>query len=271
MGRSIVVLLIVAAGCAGPKVIRQGEGWKETETSVEVTSEDPRLLAELATTHADARIRAAAIAKVSDATVLTGIVRTEKDPALRKGAVDRVDDEAVLAEIARSDPDPAVQQAAAARRDLLRTVGSGHVEYASWAAAKPGTWVRLRLDLQVGDRRSTADVSRKLVACRPDRAVFEQRDVATGRGVQGITRDLLSGYDLAVGQTESDTGELEVGGKKVKCRWTRWSFTKGGDIVRIRRWFHEAVPGGIARVDLEVAPLGDAQRVLTARVTSWGN
>lgn len=262
--------LLAALGCAQPKVIREGEGWKETESAVQVTSDDPRVLAELARTHPDARVRAEAIARVSDSAVLAEIARTEKEPVLRKGAVERIDDEALLGEIAKGDADPAVQAAAAARRDLLRTVGSRHVEYKSWAACKPGAWVKMRLDLQLQDQRSNSVVVRKLVACRPDRAVLEQRDPATGRGVQGIYRDLLSGYDLSVGQTEEDSGVIEVAGKPMKCRWTRWSFARGRDIVRLRRWFHDSIPGGVARIDLEVAPLGDAQRVLTAWVTGWG-
>src|SRR5207249_11028807 len=36
-----------------------------------------------------------------------------------------------------------------------------------------------------------------------------------------------------------------------------WHFSRGRDIVHLRRWFHDPIPGGIARIDLEVAPEGD--------------
>ncbi len=270
MGRSKLVLALLLAGCAEPKVVREGEGWRETEAAVQVTSDDPQVLATLARTHPDARVRAQAVAKITDPAVLADLAKNEKDPALRRSAVERVDDEALLGEVAKGDADPAVRAAAAARRDLLRTVGARHVEYKSWAGRKPGAWVKMKLDLRVGERKSGTEISRTLVSCRPDRAVFEQRDARTGRGVQGVARELLNGYDLCVGRTEEDAGELEVGGRRLKCRWTRWSFTRGRDIVRLRRWFHDSVPGGVARIDLEVAPLGDAQRVLTAQVTGWG-
>ncbi len=266
----LLLLAVLLAGCSAPAVLREGEGWRETESSVEVSSDDPAVLAGIARTHPDARVRAAAIGKISDAAVLADLARSEKEPALRKAAVDRLDDEALLDRVAREDADPAVQAAARARRDVLRTVAAGHVEYASWASRKPGAWVQMKLDLQVGDRRSSARVARKLVSCRPDRAVFEQSDPATGRGPEGLFRDLLQGYDLCVGRTEEDAGDLEIAGKRERCRWKRWMFTRGRDIVRVRRWFHDSVPGGVARIDLEVAPLGDAPRTLTGTAVAWG-
>lgn len=263
-------LALLCASCSQPKVVREGEGWRETESAVEITSDDPKLLAAIAKTHPDARFRAAALAKIADPAVLGEIVRSEADPALRKGLVDRVDDETLLGEIAQKDADPGVKEAAAARRDVLRTVGARHVEYKNWAARAPGTWVKIKAEVRIREWRSNVEVVRKLTACRPDRAVMEQKDVATGRGTSGFFKDMLNGYDLCVGRTEEDNGELEIGGKKVTCRWTRWHFSRGRDIVRLRRWFHEPIPGGVARIDLEVAPEGDAQRVMTAWVTGWG-
>jgi hypothetical protein len=268
--RILPLALLLLAACAQPKVVREGEGWRETESAVELTTEDPAILARIVMGHGDAKLRLAAVAKISDAPVLAEVARKDQDPALRKAAVERVDDEGLLADLAKSDADPAVQAAAAARRDVLRSISSRHPEYAAWASAKPGAWVKLRLELQMGDQKWRGEVVRKLVSCRPERAVFEQRDAATGRGPQGAVRELLAGYDVGYGQTEEDAGPLDVGGQRLRCRWTRWSFTKGRDIVRLRRWFHDSVPGGVARIDLEVAPLGDAQRVLTAQAIAWG-
>lgn len=270
MRRFAPAFLALFAACSQPKVVREGEGWRETESAVEITSDDPQVLAGIAKTHSDPRFRSAAIAKISDPAVLADVVRSEKDPALRKGAVERVDDETVLDQLAANDQDAGVKEAASSRRDVLRTVGSRHPEYKGWAGRAPGSWVRMKVEVKVQTWKSNVEIVRKLQACRPERAVLEQKDLATGKGVQGIFKEMLSGYDLSVGRSEENDGELEIGGQKVKCKWTRWSFSRGRDIVHIRRWHHEPIPGGVARIDLEVAPEGQPQRQMVAWVTGWG-
>jgi hypothetical protein len=265
------ILLVLFASCGEPKVIREGAGWRETESAVEVTTSDPKLLAEIARTHPDPRLRALALAKVSDPAVLADVARNEKEPSLRKKAVEGLDDEALLDQISKNDADPGVKEAAAVRRDVLRIVGAGHPEYRGWAAAKPGSWVRMRIEVRIQNWKQTTEIERKLSACRPDRAVMEQRDRATGKGVQGIFKEVLANYDLAVGSTDEGDGDLEIGGKRAKCRWTRWNFSRLREIVHVQRWFHEPIPGGIARITMEIAPEGDPQRVVQLWVTGWGN
>jgi hypothetical protein len=270
MRRFAPILVALVASCGEPKVIREGPGWKETEAAVEVTTDDPAILADLAKNHPDVRIRALAIAKVSDPAVIADLARNEKDAALRKKAVESLDDASLLEQISKNDSDPGVKEAAAVRRDVLRIVGASHPEYRGWSAAKPGSWVRMKIEVRIKDWKQTVEIERKLSACRADRAVLEQRDRATGKGVQGIYRDLLTNYDLAAGRSEEDTGDLEIGGQRVKCRWTRWHFSRGGDIVHLRRWFHDPIPGGVARIDLEIAPEGEPQRQITVWATGWG-
>ena len=271
MRRFAPVLLFLFASCSEPKVIREGPGWKETESAVEVTSDDPAVLANIVRNHPDLRLRSAAFAKIADPVVIADVARNEKDVPLRKRAVESLDDDALLEQISKNDADAGVKDAAAARRDVLRTVSASHAEYKGWASLKPGAWVRMKVEVRMKDSKWTIEIVRKLLACRPDRAVLEQRDLATGKGVQGIHREMLTNYDLSVGRSEEDNGDLEIGGKRSKCRWTRWHFSRGRDIVHLRRWFHDPIPGGIARIDLEVAPEGDPQRMLTAWVTGWGN
>ena len=44
---------------------------------------------------------------------------------------------------------------------------------------------------------------------------------------------------------------------------------RGGDIAQVRRWLHSDVPGGVARIDMEVSPEGQPQSQLTAVAQSW--
>ena len=172
---SVVIgaFLLWALGCSDP-VVREGSGWRELGTSepgktrIAITSTDPAVLADLARQGPDPRIRAEAQQRVSDPAVLADLARHEPDPGLRRKLVDRLGDEGLLREIAAGDPDPSVKQAARARGEILRTVDVRHPEYAGWASCKPGTWVKLKVDLRVDGSRTSVEIIRTLLeeCCR---------------------------------------------------------------------------------------------------------
>ena len=274
--RSMLMLLALPfAGCAGQTVVRQGDGWQEVETKepgktqVQVTTDDPSILAQLARTAPDIRVRAEAQRRVIDPAVLAEIARKETDPALRIRIVYRLTDVVVLKDIAKSDADPKVQQSAAARADMLKSVDARHPEYASWSACKPGTWVKLKVEVKVNGTRSTVEIVRTLLECGPDRAVLEQKVANTGWGPQGAANDLLNRFDVAYGRKVEDDGDLSLQGRTIKCKWVRYNFQRGGDIAQVRRWLHNDVPGGVARIDMEVSPEGQPQTQLTAIAQAW--
>src|SRR6266852_1742472 len=102
------VALILAVGCASAKVVREGNGWRETETKdgkteISITSSDPKVLAEIAKTHAYTHIRGQAQSQIGDPAVLAEIVKVEKDASLRGKMVGRLTDEALLKSLAQSD------------------------------------------------------------------------------------------------------------------------------------------------------------------------
>jgi hypothetical protein len=273
MSRTLACLFLLSAGCAQTKVVREGKGWREVEarnsTVIEMMTDDPDVLADLAKTAPDARVRTEALLRVKDSAVLAEVVRKEQDPAIRRTIVGRLNDPAVLRDIAKNDPDATVKETAEARAQMLRTVDARHPEYASWAGCKPGAWVKLRIDLKLDGRRSSLELVRTLLECGPDRAVVEQKVAATGKGPQGLVGDLLTRYDVAFGRKVEDDGDLVFQGRTVKCRWVRHNFQRGGDVAQIRRWLRDEVPGGVARIDLDVTPEGQPISSITATATSW--
>ena len=272
---SFVIALVAGAGCATSKVVKEGGGWRELETGeagktrIEITTDDPRLLAELAKSAPDARIRTEAVLRVKDPQVLGEIVRGEADPALRRAIVTQLTDERILKDLSTNDPDPGVRQAALARAAVLRTVDAKHPEYAGWARCKPGAWVKLKVDLRVEGSRSSVELVRTLLECRPEKAVIEQKLETSGAAGPGSCGELLRRFDLAVGRKVEDDGDLTLSGKTRKCRWVRFNFQRGGDVAQIRRWLLEEVPGGVVRIDLEVSPEGQPLQSLTAVATAW--
>ena len=266
--------LVLAAGCSA-KVVREGNGWRETEsqepgkTVVEITTSDPKVLAELAKTAPDPRIRAEAQSKISDPAALAEIVSVEKDPALRRGMVERLTDEALLKQLAQNDSDEGIKQAAAARADMLKTLGPKHPEFDGWSACRPGTWVRWRVELKSNGERSSVEIVRTLLECCPEHVVLEQKMAANGRPLQGAPKDFLTRFDVAYGRKVEDEGEMQLQGRTMKCKWVRHNFQRGGDIAQVRRWMNSDVPGGVARIDMEVSPEGQPLSSLMAVATSW--
>ena len=270
-----VALLVLALGCAQAKVVREGNGWREVEakdsgTVIEMMTDDPAVLADLAKSAPDARVRTEALLRVKDSAVLAEMVRKEQDASVRRTVVGRLVDEAVLTDLAQNDPDDVVKQFASARVEILRTVDAKHPEYASWAACKPGTWVRLKVDLRINENRYTTEILRTLIESSPQRVILEQKVVATGKGAQGSVRDLLSRFDVAFGRKVEDDGDFSFQGRTTRGHWVRYNFQRGGDVAQVRRWLRDEVPGGVARIDLEVSPEGQPLTYLTALATAWG-
>jgi len=267
--------LILVLGCSTAKVVREGNGWREVEakdssTVIEMMTDDPAVLADLAKSAPDARVRAEALLRVRDSAVLAEMVRKEQDASVRRAVVPRLVDEKVLRDLAENDPDDVVKQFASSRVEVLRTLDARHPEYAGWAACKPGTWVKLKVDLKINDARYSTEILRTLLECTPERVVLEQKVAATGKGPQGSLRDLFGRFDVAYGRMVQDDGDLLFQGRTTKARWIRYNFQRGGDVAQVRRWLRDEVPGGIARIDMEVSPEGQPLTYLTALATGWG-
>lgn len=269
----LAAVLLSAVGCSNAKVVREGKGWREVElrnsTAIEMMTDDPDVLADLAKTAPDARVRTEAMLRVKDSAVLAEVVRKEQEPAVRRAIVGRLTDPAVLRDLAKSDPDASVKESAAARARMLRTVDARHPEFSGWAACRPGTWVKLRVEFKIDGSRSSLELVRTLLECGTDRAVLEQKVVATGQGPQGRLGDLLTRFDVAYGRKVEDDGDFPFQGRTVKGRWVRHNFQRGGDVAQIRRWLRDEVPGGVARIDLDVTPEGRPLSSVTAVATSW--
>jgi hypothetical protein len=152
---------------------------------------------------------------------------------------------------------------------MLRTVDARHPEFAGWSSCKPGSWVVLRIDLNIDGSKYSMDLMRTLLECGADRAVIEQKVASTGKGPQGVVGDMLSRFDVAYGRKIEDDGEFQFQGRVVKAKWVRYNFQRGDDIAQVRRWLREEVPGGVARIDLEVSPIGHPLTSLRATATSW--
>ena len=288
----IVALALTLGGCAqAAKVLREGEGWREVEytapagsgmspmkspddrlnTRIEITTTDEALLGRLARTNPEVRVRREASERVRDQAVLTDIARNDEVAFLRRRAVERLYDKTVLAGIAGKDPDPGVKEAALNRREILHGVTGKQTEYRYWAACRPGSSVRLKVEARVGYGPSweAVEILRTFVDLGPQAAYYEQKVHPSGAPLGGIAKLMLA--DVEEGTARQDEGDeaVELSGRKVACHWVKSNAERRGVILRAKTWFSSEVPGGIAKFEMEEAPLGEPMRFLRARALGW--
>jgi hypothetical protein len=85
---------------------------------------DQGLLADLAKTAADWRVRKAAAQRLEDQGLLADLAKTDADWRVRKAAAQRLEDQGLLADLAKTDADWRVRQAAAQRLEVLSVLQS---------------------------------------------------------------------------------------------------------------------------------------------------
>lgn len=273
--RCLALLVVPLAACAAPQVVRDGPGWREVrvsekETRFELTSPDPQAAAEIVRSHPDPALRAAALDRVSDPDVVARAARADADPGVRRRAVGRTVDRAVLAEVAGKDADPAIRALAAERRDLIRWVPARSPQHAGWASRAVGSWVRYRVELSQGTERRSITIQRTLAAVGPAGAVLEQRDVATGKALQGRVAELLDRAAAPVGRRTESLESVELKGRRTECPTALVSGQFGSVIARVKTWRADEVPGGLARIDVEESPEGFPLRSIHAVAADWG-
>jgi hypothetical protein len=152
---------------------------------------------------------------------------------------------------------------------MLRTVDPKHPEFAGWSCCKPGTWVKWRVEIKTNGEKSNVEIVRTLLECCPERVVLEQKLAANGKPMIGVPKEFLTRFDVAYGRKVEDSGKMTLQGKTVECKWIRNNFQRGGDIAQVRRWMLPEVPGGVARIDMEVSPEGQPLSSLSAVATAW--
>lgn len=153
-------------------------------------------------------------------------------------------------------------------------------EFAGWAMCKDGARVTYVTYIQesLGAGKDWRSYTFTLVDLSADRAVVEIAVKNPEGGGLDVNPNELPGFRLPrVGKrtiparirktdariAEGDA-EIEVAGKKRKCRWTEWETEE----IRCRTWWCDEIPGGIARQEWRT---GDASspNVTILKATGW--
>ncbi len=145
------------------------------------------------------------------------------------------------------------------------------VDYAYWAGCKVGSWTRHRIESKIEDATLTVDWTRRLVEVTPEAVTLEvvSKSFAADTLFDVSTSTLRIPSKAAAEPRPEKTGEeeIEVLGRKLKCRWMETGIELDGVPQRRRIWMSPEVPGGV--VKSEGGPAGLKEPVHRLRVLEW--
>jgi len=142
-----------------------------------------------------------------------------------------------------------------------------NLQYKYWANCKPGSWVKLKMDMDIGGQKGDSEMTYKLLEVKPDMVVVEvsgksklgAQDIPVPTQKQEIKAKEPA--DQTKIEKEGDE-EIEVAGKKLKCRWYQFSSKAGETESKGKAWMSLDIPGGTAKG--EMAPSSALKILMTA-------
>jgi hypothetical protein len=160
---------------------------------------------------------------------------------------------------------------AAAALLLLPALQADNPNYLRWWAFKPGARVVLQHEGESDGKKTSWTVSFKLVDMNDQRALVEITRSTTE--ADGSKKDLTEKVSLpardpqATKPVYAGEQEIEVSGKKLKCRWTESTDEKKGTTRKTRTWYCDSVPGGLVRQEMEMS--GAQKATLKVTAADW--
>ena len=129
-------------------------------------------------------------------------------------------------------------------------------EFKYWTTCKPGSSVTHKVGTQGLEQNNTLKTVGK------DEIVV---DMAIGGG-NAIERKIAAKIppEQAPKIQKEGEEEIEVGGKKLKCKWIEYDQKMGSAMAHAKAWIHEEIPGGVARIEFTMANGGKSTMVASA-------
>jgi hypothetical protein len=128
-------------------------------------------------------------------------------------------------------------------------------QYKYWASCKVGSWAKLRMDMDRGGQKFESHMTYTLLELKEDVAVIE----ITGKSKVGAQEFPIPATKQEIKAKESadqvkiageGDEEIEVAGKKLKCRWYEYRSKSGDKETKGKVWMAKEIPGGTARMEL---------------------
>lgn len=139
-------------------------------------------------------------------------------------------------------------------------------EWPYWKSMKVGSTVKYKMEMSNAGQSMEGEMTRTLLEIGAEKAVVERKGRIT---VNGQTVDMPADKDEVKPKDDKPTKilkdtseEIEVAGKKLKCRYVETEKEEEGEKISAKIWAHEDIPGGVAKMDVKTP--GGGSMKLTA-------
>jgi hypothetical protein len=128
-------------------------------------------------------------------------------------------------------------------------------QYKYWSSCKVGSWSKMRMDMDQGGQKIESEMTYKLLEIKDEVVVVEVTGKSKFGGqeypipAQKQEIKAKESADKVKIQKEGDE-EIEVAGKKLKCRWFEFLSKSGEKESKGKVWMAKEIPGGMARMEM---------------------
>ncbi|HEX7897086.1 MAG TPA: hypothetical protein VF950_04970 [Planctomycetota bacterium] len=129
-------------------------------------------------------------------------------------------------------------------------------EFPYWKSMKPGSTAKYKLEMNQGGQLITGEMIRTLIEVGADKAVVERKGKMTvGEQIIDVPverEDVKAKEEKPEKILKESVEEIEVAGKKMKCRYLETEKEEEGGKTFAKVWAHEDVPGGVVKADVKM-------------------
>ena len=150
-------------------------------------------------------------------------------------------------------------------------------EYKGWSAYKPGAWVKFKMSNDMGQMKVEGEVTSTLKELTAEKAVLENKVIVEMMGTKQenlqtrtLAPKIKKGTDSDGSKFEIEKEgdeELEIKGRKYKCRWVLGTLHSKSGEMKIKNWRCGDIVGGSAK--MEMTGEGPMKMTTTMTAVDW--
>jgi hypothetical protein len=153
---------------------------------------------------------------------------------------------------------------------LVLVQAKDNPEYAWWKDCKAGSWVKFRMEGEFAGQKIEGEQTHTLLELSAEKAVVDRKGSMKVGASPPVAMDKKDEVKAKAEEeyqiSKEGEEEIEIAGKKLKCRWIDAVQTKGGEKAELKFWLSKDVPGGVVKG--EVRPSA-APGVMKLVATAW--
>jgi len=128
-------------------------------------------------------------------------------------------------------------------------------QFKYWSGCKPGSWVKMKMEMEPGGQKMVSEMTYKLLELKDDLAVVEiagkSKLGAQEFPVPAQKQEIKAKEPADKVKIEKEGDEaIDVAGKKLQCHWYEFTNKAGEKETKGKAWMSKDIPGGMAKGEM---------------------